>query len=717
MANELRQKNKWWRTIQYLVAYLVGAWTFLQFVDWFLIRYEISPYWVDILLWIFVGLIPSLLILIHNQERISQGIVKLREKIIIPINILMLSFGIYLAFGNSDLGATTKEVDFANKFGDIEKKTITKEEFRIGVPLFDFEQTEGDSTTVWMANIINELLNYDLNQDKNLTATTYGASSTIDKVNITKVFHEFYVDGKFEKTDTGYKITPEIRKSKNGNLIKSQVFEGTNYLSLLDDISIFIRENIGIIKEKREQYIDLNIADFITSNLEALEEYYNGNYEEATDLDPSFALAYYQNAKRRIRYSQGQLEEQEIISKSYNNSRKLPYQLQLEILISRHIAYNQWNDAKELLNLQLEIDPFNEEYKNLMYIILGHNRDTEGIFEYAKSNFEKNTNLDTSYDYYNALLVSNKFDLALDLIRQYELLDPGNSEAASAKIKPYLFLENSEEAEKIIKQTELVHLDLKYVTDDFNSALNYLKKKPNKFKEFSKFLGVYRSNSTEQTTAFFLVGDKLKVGVTNQKIAAILKASDSLLLRPEFENALTLRYKFLNRSKDEFYAFDLEQQTYNSNGNFRYWKRDSLIEKAENLFLEYKIDEARKAYELAIQKNPEHYYLKSALEHINYTRTIDSVKLIEQYAKHSGQFGPRKFWTENGKFYYKRKSLPKTQLYPIDNNTYLNLSRYDTQIGFIEEDKETFSIAYSYDIETDSWAINDNENNKFKRNK
>ena len=64
-------KKKWVKTAQILAAYLVAAWTFLQFVDWILNRYSISPYWVDILLWFFVGIIPSLIIYLYHQERIN----------------------------------------------------------------------------------------------------------------------------------------------------------------------------------------------------------------------------------------------------------------------------------------------------------------------------------------------------------------------------------------------------------------------------------------------------------------------------------------------------------------------------------------------------------------------------------------------------------------------------------------------------------------------
>ena len=41
-------KKKWINTLKFFAAYLVAAWTFLQFVDWVLNRYNISPHWVDI---------------------------------------------------------------------------------------------------------------------------------------------------------------------------------------------------------------------------------------------------------------------------------------------------------------------------------------------------------------------------------------------------------------------------------------------------------------------------------------------------------------------------------------------------------------------------------------------------------------------------------------------------------------------------------------------
>ena len=192
--------------MQFLAAYLVAAWTFLQFVDWTLIRYKISPHWVDILLWIFIGIIPSLIIYLNNKERINNKALKFREKIIFPLNVVLIAVVIYFGFGNSDLGSTTKEVSIKNDLGEIETQIITKEEFRIGVPIFNFQQKTKDSVTTWLGKTINELIQLDLNQDKNLTALAVYEDNTVDKVKRSSVFFDYYIDGTYEVKDSTYII-------------------------------------------------------------------------------------------------------------------------------------------------------------------------------------------------------------------------------------------------------------------------------------------------------------------------------------------------------------------------------------------------------------------------------------------------------------------------------------------------------------------------------
>ena len=124
-------KTLWNRgQLQLVAGYFAGIWGLVEFVDWILNRYQISPYWTDIILVFFLTLIPSLLLFIWNKERILQGRLNGLERFIFPGNFLASFILIYFMFSGTDLGATTKTVSYNNEDGIEEFQTIIKPGFR-----------------------------------------------------------------------------------------------------------------------------------------------------------------------------------------------------------------------------------------------------------------------------------------------------------------------------------------------------------------------------------------------------------------------------------------------------------------------------------------------------------------------------------------------------------------------------------------------------------
>jgi len=714
-------KKKWVKTLQFFAAYLVAAWTLLQFVDWVLNRYNISPYWVDILLWFFIGITPSLIIYLYHQDRINQRIIKRREKIIFPLNIILLFVALYFGFGNSDLGATTKEISYTNASGELESKTITKEEFRVHVPIFNFEQVKQDSSNLWMGNIINDLLFYDLQQDKNVSPHLFGTATTVDKVNNVKPFCDYYVDGEFEKTDSLFVITPFIRDSHNGKIITKQTFEGTDFLNLLDDVSIYIKNNVGILKEQQNQYIDLNIKDFVTSSLDALEAYEQGNFERATELDSSFALAYYLNANIAIRFSHGQLEERRLSNKAYKHRQRLPLQKQLKILIQRNIAFNQWENAEELIKLQLEIDPNDREYQNLLYTIYAETGDIESYVNFAESNYKKEKSAPNVFKEIDALYLIGNYEKALDIMNKYEQLYPDlKNIIVPFKIKPLILNNNLKEAKDAIKKTLLLNPDKQYMADDYMKAVNYREENFSKSKDYSSFIGSYRQQGNEQVLRFFEKNGVLINGVSSQDLYSPIKANDDLLI--DFGRSEWRQFEFLKESSGAIYVVKLSTTDPNKNTrSFYYWKEDDMIRSADSLLKGMKMEEAKNAYEMAIKIHPKHFYLKDALEHINYVESVDSLTLINQLKEVVGTYGPRIFWLEDGKLFYKRENsdgvrFSKIELLPIAKNHYINMTKFQDRFSFEYENGKVFSSsAQRYNIEKEIWEKLEDESNTFRK--
>ena len=182
---------------------------------------------------------------------------------------------------------------------------------------------------------------------------------------------------------------------------------------------------------------------------------------------------------------------------------------------------------------------------------------------------------------------------------------------------------------------------------------------------------------------------------------------------------ITYEYEFLKNENNEFFVLKYEENNLSRTSMNWFWKIDENIKKAEAFLEAGKLDSAEIAYTTAIQTNPKHYYLKDALAHINYVKSIDSVALINQYKEVEGTYGPRVIWIENGMLFYKRTailSIGQFQLLPISKTRYINLTRLRDNFGFEYKDgKAIASFAWQFNCEKMEWEKSDSEVNYFRK--
>ena len=624
----------------------------------------------------------------------------------------------YFGFGNSDLGATTKEISYTNDAGDLEKQLITKEEFRIGLPIFRFKQTKKDTINEWLEYGISELIYQDLLQDKNINPYTSGSESTINRVMQAKIYNDYYLDGTYEVTDGVYKVTPSVRNAKNGKLISENSFTGTNLLDVLDDASIYVREHIGIVEEKRDFYIDLSLKDFMSPSLEAIKYSINGNYEAAQKIDSTYAMSYLYDAERKIKFSQGKIDERHTIDKAYKYSNKLPLQRQLEIRIRRYVAYEEWGMAEKLLKLQLEIDPSDQIYNDLLYTVYGETKQVKAYVEHAEQRYNSKQNIINGGAFLQASLLVGSYTQVIDALKKLELVQPNNTDIFTFKLRPQLLNGDIEDAKKTQEKTLLVNPQWENFAKTYDIAIDYLSKHKITKERLEPFVGLFRSEISEQTIEYWLENDILIQYVSNQKLSAqILAGKNKLVDGTYINNRVTYERDFLKDSLGNTYVIKTEQKNYNSTSMYWYWAYDDTIKEAELALENGTTEVADSLYRNIITDKPNHYFLKDALTHINYVKSIDLKVLKKQYESIIGNYGARKFWIENGKLFYKRENLPKIHILPISENRYISLTKYGTQYGFEEtNDGQTASFAYSYDAENKKWDKLDDDLNYLLKN-
>lgn len=723
MSNQAKNQKKWFKVLKFFAAYLVAAWTFLQFIDWVLTRYNISPYWVDILLWLFIGIIPSLLIYLYHQDRLNQGVFKRREKIVFPLNFLLLCLVIYFGFGNSDLGATTKSIEYQNEQGEQKSVLITKEEFRKGFYIFNFKPKAVDSTDTWLEFGITQLLELDLSQNKNLNPIGAGVRNTAGKVREASYFYDYYIDGEFEVIDENYSITTFIRKSETAEIITQETFKGHDVLDLIDNISVFVTDNFTSKELNAPKYLDLDVKEFTSNSLTAIKYYTQGNFTKATKEDNTFALAYLTQGKINLTFNQSKFDEHALADKAYKYRSRLPLQKQGETLILKNLVYDEFENAEKLVKLQLEVDPSNDKYNRILYNIYGRTKNLKDYTQLAYDAWEIKKNRENGFNIIEAGLIREDYNNILKQINAVSLLNPNDNYLFTLNIRPQLHKGDIASAIETQEKTKLIHPDLNNLTKVYDTAIAYLRNnKPTKEK-LKKFVGTYRSNSNEQTYTYWVENNTLLQYVSNQRLTAFLLAGDNSIVSG-MPLIRTWIKEFLHNESGKFYAFKMIQNDEGSSLTNWSWKIDNIITKEEKLLKTKQLDSAKTAYEEAIKANPKHYFLKDALAHINYVKSVDATTLQNQLNEVVGTYGPRKFWVENNRLFYKREQLengrvfPTLELLPISKERYINMTKLGDHHAFkYENGKVVSSFAYQYNIENEEWIVLDDDRNLFAKDK
>ncbi|MCW5515434.1 tetratricopeptide repeat protein [Muriicola sp. Z0-33] len=705
-----KRQKKWLQVLQFFAAYLVAAWTFLQFVDWILNRYQISPYWVDILLWFFVGIIPSLVIYLYHRERINSKILRLREKIIFPLNLVLITVGLYFGFGTADLGSTTKSVNYTTEAGEQRSALITKEEFRTGFYIYDFKSKVADSTTTWLEFGISMLLHEDLLQNKNLSPEVAGIRNTTEKVKQASYFHDFYVDGEYEIINNEYTITTYIRNAKNAKIKAQEKVTGKDVLSLIDNISRFVIRTLDSKEFNNPNYLDLNIKEITSSNLKALEHFRNRQYENAVKEDSTFALAYLYGGKRNLNFNLSKFEDRVLADKAFRYRYKLPLQKQGEALILKYLAYDEFDKAEELVKLQLEVDPSDENYNGVLNKIYGKTKNLEAYTQLAFDAWEYKKSQNNGYNLLDASLIREDYDYILKQINALLLVQPNDDVLFSLKLLPQLLQGDINSATKTQEKIKLLHPNWQNLTKVHDLAIAYLKDNPVTKKALKKFEGVYRSNDNEQTQTFWINKNTLLRYVSNQGIGPLVLAGDYEIIAGHTLTGRTWNTEFLKNDLGQIYAFRQEQNDLKGSLITWYWKINKSILKAESLLENRQLDSAKVVYEEAIKLNPSHYYLKDALAHIVYVKDLDSITLANQLKEVVGTYGPRKFWVEAGKLFYKREMaengqvFPTIELLPIAEDRYMNRTNLKYQYAFNYANGMVIdSYVYVYNLENQKW--------------
>jgi hypothetical protein len=336
--------------------------------------------------------------------------------------------------------------------------------------------------------------------------------------------------------------------------------------------------------------------------------------------------------------------------------------------------------------------------------------------ETAEKLFNNDPNAYSGLNLAEAAMVNGEEDQIIEAIKTYEIIQPAIS---ALKIEPLILKGDIKGARTVFEEHKLSNPKNTNRNRAFDSIFNYLKGNKPKFENLKQFTGVYRSQNNELLIEYWVENDRLVQFVKNQNMDIMVPAGPDAF-GGGFIQSATFYGKLVKDDNGKAIGLYSYQFNWNNTSERLFWKLDKYILAANQAFEKQDLKTADSLYTIAIEHNPKHSYLKNISAHIKYITSKDADSIQLQHKSFTGTYGPRKFWIEDGKFYYKRKGeaseLVKVELLPISGNRYMDLTRLGTMMEFVEDSSgKMASKAYSYLIGNElrfEWEFVDNDDVK-----
>lgn len=316
-------KDLWRRRVfQITGLYLILAFLIRTGMGYIVREYMLSPHLVNLVWFIFLALLPSIILMsyFHGRKEISRW--SRVELVGLPLNIVIALLIAVFVFKGKDLGAITTTLTVQNEDGESVEKVIVKKEFRKKIFLFNVQNISGDQGLNYLQYGMPAMIQLDLSQD--VFINTQSAMDIYPKMAeagyedavgmpITLMRHlaeqrhmNYFLTGDLDKQKDEYVLNIKLYDTQYSKLISEISVRDRDPFGLVDQLTPAIKKAMGLPESHISETADLPVSEILTASEKALyyfsmsiKENALNNWAENVRLldlaikeDPSFALAY-----------------------------------------------------------------------------------------------------------------------------------------------------------------------------------------------------------------------------------------------------------------------------------------------------------------------------------------------------------------------------------------------------------------------------------------
>ena len=396
--------------------YLAAGWGMIQFMDWIVNRYILSPHLVDFTFTLIFSLIPSILIFSYFRGKTGTENWHKIEKIGIPINIVVSFAFLFIVFSPKDLGAATKTVLIENDKGEQVERVIPKAAFLKSIAIFPVGNKDLDSNFSWIPFAITNLISCDMSQEMFIYTSSQVLFKLSDegflekesipltiKRKISKDLHlEYFFDGEVSQNDNSvFMVTMNLHRTQDGKKIATNTFSGSDIFSLVDEITVQMKYDMEIPSAHIENTIDLPVKEITSESIKAIELWAKGSYEflfknydrgislieKAVSEDDSFAMAYMTLQALYVISGNGN-KRAGAIEKMMEYIYKLPERFHWGVKVLHFEVNKQMDSASRVIEMHLALFPHDIQAHEVMINFLVGRGEFENVINKMKTILE-----------------------------------------------------------------------------------------------------------------------------------------------------------------------------------------------------------------------------------------------------------------------------------------------------------------------------------------
>jgi len=313
------------RVPQIVGGYFAGSWVFLEFVDWTVNHYSLSPALTNFVVTTLLLLLPAVFVLAWRHGKPGADVWTKVDAAAIGLNLVVAGGILTVAFSGQELGAATTVRLLEDDDGNTVERVIPKAAFRRDVMVWDFENESGDPGLDWLRSGLLIGLVQDLYQD------LFVIPSDIQDERVREPLREAGFELPYgvplalkrqltETQGVGYFLTGQIRErdgdtlvvqthlyeTRNARQVATRTYRGSDPLEMADRMSVDVRRDLGIPDWQIEESVDLPVSEIFTGSPEAFRLFSGTRIamlenrltdaraaaDSALLIDPTFAFAY-----------------------------------------------------------------------------------------------------------------------------------------------------------------------------------------------------------------------------------------------------------------------------------------------------------------------------------------------------------------------------------------------------------------------------------------